>query len=56
MDQVPYLRRTQQGFGRNTAPVEADPAERLALDDHGVHAELRGADRGGVAARSTAYL
>ena len=48
------LRRAQQRLGRNAAPVEADAAEIGALDDRGLEAELRGADRGDVAARAGA--
>ena len=41
----------QQRFRGNAADVEAGPAERLALLDHGdFHAQLRGADRADVAA------
>src|SRR5690606_41920526 len=43
--------RVQQGLGGNAADVEADPAQvRVALDQHGVHAKVRGAEGGGVAA------
>jgi hypothetical protein len=38
----------------NAAPVEADAAEVLALDDRRLEAELRGADRGHIAAGSGA--
>ena len=34
----------------DAAPVEADPAKELALDDRGLEPELRGADRGDIAA------
>ncbi len=41
----------QQRLGRNAADVEADAAERrVALDDHRFHAEVGGAEGGGVAA------
>ncbi len=42
--------RAQQRLGRNAAPVQADAAEIVALDDRGLEAELRRADRGDVAA------
>ena len=45
------VRVLEQRLGRNAAPVEAGAAEhRRALDDRGLQAELRGADRGDVAA------
>ena len=44
------LRRAQQRLGRDAAPVEADAAEIIALDDRGLEAELRGADGGDIAA------
>ncbi len=44
----------QQRLGRDAAPVEADAAEMLALDDGGLEAELGGADGGDVAARPAA--
>ena len=40
----------QQRLGRDAAPIEADAAELLALDDRGLQAELRRADRGDIAA------
>jgi len=42
------LGRTQQRFGRDAAPVEADAAEMLAFDDGRPEAELRGANGGDV--------
>ena len=47
---VENLGRAQQRLGGNAAPVEADAAEIVALDDGGLEAELRGADRGDIAA------
>ena len=47
---VEHLGRAQQRLGRDAAPVEADAAEQLALDDRGLEPELRGADRGDIAA------
>ena len=44
------FRRTQQRLGRDTAPVEANAAEIIALDNRGLEAELRRADSGDVAA------
>src|SRR5262249_40072170 len=42
--------RAQQGFGGNAAPVQANAAEIIALDDGSRKPELRRADRGYVAA------
>ena len=42
--------RAQQRLGRDAAPVEADAAEQLALDDRGLQAQLRRADRRDIAA------
>ncbi len=47
---VKDLGRAQQRLGRDAAPVEADPAEQLALDDRRLEPELRGADRRDIAA------
>ena len=47
---VEDLGRAQQRLGRDAAPVEADAAQIFALDDRGLEAELRRADRGDVAA------
>ena len=45
----------EQRLGRDAAPVEAGAAEhRRALDDGGLQPELRGADRGDVAAGARA--
>ena len=45
------VRVLEQRLGRNAAPVEAGAAERRrALDHGGLEAQLRGADRGDVAA------
>ena len=49
---VEDLGRAQQRLGRDAAPVEADAAEMLALDDRRLEAELRRPDRGDVAARA----
>src|SRR5690606_24993486 len=48
------LGAAQQRLGRDAAPVEADAAQVLALDDRGREAELGGADRRDVAARAAA--
>ena len=49
------VRVLEQRLGRNAAPVQAGAAERgLPLDDGGLQAELRGADRGDVPAGSGA--
>ena len=44
------FRRAQQRLGRDAAPVEADAAQMLALDDGGLQPQLRGADRRHIAA------
>jgi hypothetical protein len=46
--------RAQQRLGRDAAPVEADAAEIVALDDCRLEAELSGADGGDIAARTGA--
>ena len=49
------LGRRQQRLRRNAADVDARAAERLVhLDADGGQAELRGANRGDISARSTA--
>jgi len=52
--QVEHLSRAQQRLGRDATPVEADPAQVLALDEADLHAQLRAADRGDVAAGAAA--
>ena len=52
LHQVHDLGTAQQRLGRDAAPVEADAAQVLALDDGGLHAELGGADRRDIAARA----
>ena len=54
MEQMVNLRRAQQCLGRNTAPIEADTAEMLALDECCLHAELGRPNRSDIAARPTA--
>ena len=51
---VKHLGRAQQRLGRDAAPVEADAAEILALDDRGLEPELRRADRRDIAAGARA--
>ena len=51
---VENLGRAQQRLGRDAAPVEADAAEIVALDDGGLEAKLRGADGADIAARPRA--
>src|SRR6185369_5723088 len=47
-----HARDVEQRLGRDAADVEADPAEPLvALDEDDLQAEVRGAERGRVAAR-----
>nr|GFD60521.1 hypothetical protein [Tanacetum cinerariifolium] len=41
-------------LGRDTAPIEADAAQPLALDDRGLEAKLARANRGDIAARPRA--
>ena len=45
---------TQQRLGGNAAPVQADAADVLALDDRGLEPELRRPDRRDVTAGSAA--
>ena len=54
VQQVIDLGRAQQRLGRDAAPVQADAAEVLALHHRGLHAELRCADGGDIAAGSAA--
>src|SRR5581483_3085628 len=49
-DLAEQVGRAQHRLGRDAGVVEAAPAELVALDDGGPPAELRGADRGHVAA------
>ena len=50
-----HAREVQQRLGGDAADVEADAAEALvALDEHGLQAEVGGAEGGGVAARARA--
>src|SRR3954447_9852855 len=51
---VKNLGRTQQRLGRDAPPVEANPAEQLALDNRSLEAQLRRADGRDIAARSGA--
>ena len=44
----------QHGLGRDAAPVQADAASAFLFDQGDAESELRGADRGGVAARPAA--
>ena len=51
LDDLQRVRVLEQRLGRNAAPQQAGAAERLLLlDDGDLQAELRGADRGDVAA------
>jgi hypothetical protein len=50
LQQLMDLGGAEQRLGRDAAPVEADPAQMLALDDRGRETELARADRGDVAA------
>ncbi len=51
LHQVEDFRGTQERLGRDTAPIEADAAQRLALDNRGLQPKLAGPDRGDIAAR-----
>jgi hypothetical protein len=51
---VEHLGGAEQRLRRDAAPVEADPAEPLALDARGLEPELRAADRRDVAAGTRA--
>ena len=44
------IARLEQGLGRDTAPVETDPAQRLTLDNGHLHAQLAGANGRDIAA------
>ena len=50
--QVEHLGRAQHRLGRNAAPVQADTAQVLALDDGNLLAQLRRPDGGNIAARA----
>jgi hypothetical protein len=52
--QMPDFRGAQQRLGRDAAPVEADAAQLVALDDRGLEAQLRRADRADIARRPAA--
>ena len=49
-----HLGGPEQRLGRDTAPVGTDTAQMLPLDHGGLHPQLRGPDRGGVATGATA--
>jgi hypothetical protein len=51
---VEDLGRAEQRLGRDAAPVEADAAQQLALDDRRLETQLRGADRRHIAAGARA--
>jgi hypothetical protein len=52
---VDHIGGVQQRLRWNAADIEADAAERgVALDQHGVEAEIGAAERGGIAARAGA--
>ena len=52
--QMEHFGRAQQGLGRDAAPVQADAAQILALDDRHLLAELRGTNGRHIAARPRA--
>ena len=54
LDLAQHVCRVQQRLRRNAAPVEAHAADLRALDQRRGKPELRGADRGDVAAGTTA--
>ena len=45
--------RAQQGFGRNTAPIQANPAQMLAFHQSGFETQLGRTDRRHIATRTT---
>ena len=53
-DLAEHVGHAQHGLGGNAGVVQAAPADEVGLDDGGLHAELRGADGGDVAARARA--
>ena len=52
--QVEHFGGAQHRLGRDAAPVEADAAQILALDNHDLEAQLRGADRCDISPRPRA--
>ena len=46
VEKVVYFRAAEERLGGDTAPIEADAAEMLALDERGFQAKLRGANGG----------
>src|ERR1700694_4809907 len=54
MQQVIDFRGAQQCLGRDAAPIQADAAELVALDERALDAELRRPDRRAITAGSTA--
>ncbi len=53
---LPHVGRMQQRFRRDAAHVQAGAAQLgIFFDNGGLEAVLAGADRGGVAARTTPY-
>ena len=54
LHQLADLGRAQQRLGRDAAPVQADAAQMLALDQRRLHAELGRADRRDIAAGAAA--
>ena len=53
-DLAEHVGDAQDRLGRDAGVVQAAPADPVGLDDRGLHAELRGADGGHVAARAGA--
>jgi hypothetical protein len=54
MHQVINFRRAQQCLGRNTAPIQANPAHMRLFHDGRFHAELRRANRRHIPPRPAA--
>ncbi len=52
--QVEHLSRAQHCLGRDTAPVEANAAQMLALNASHIQTELRAADCSNIATRTSA--
>src|SRR5205085_1115109 len=54
LDLGQHVGHPQDRLGGNAGVVEAAPADDVLLDDGGLHAQLRGADRGDIPARTRA--
>ena len=54
VDRMPHFRRAKKRLGGDTSPVQADAAEIFGLDKRHLHLQLRGPDRGDIAAGTAA--